>query len=798
MSEPAVETILLAAIESHRQGDLALAEQGYRDVLDRDPAQPDACHNLGALMMVQRRYPEGLKLLKAALEAKPVEGQFWLSYADAVLRAGQAKEAMSVLRQGGQRGLGGPQFEMLVKQCQIALMSQPAMPVARAAPKPKKTAADIPAMVEAAMQMHASGQLARAAAQYREVLGIDPRNAGALHLSGVVAHQSQNPALAIELIQAAIAINPAAPEFHGNLGVVLRETHQIEAAAESYRKAIALNPGYAEAHNNLGNALRELERFEEAHASYESALKLQPKNADYHCNLADVQQEMGKFEPAFAHYNEALQLNPSHPKARMNLATAYFMFDDVANAIALYRQALDMGPNVALLHNNLGMALQAQGLHREASASFERAIELRAQYWEAHNNLLLGQHYAPHETKESMLAAAKRFSDALPARAARPNYDNPREPERRLRIGLVSADLRTHPVGFFLEGLLAHHDRANFEIVCYSNGGRADAVTRRLRDNCDAWRSLVGIADREAAAMVRRDRIDILVDLSGHTAKNRLPLFALRPAPVQASWLGYFGTTGLAEIDAVLLDDTTVLPDEEDAFVEHVVRLPGGRFCYAAPDYAPQVKPPPFLKNGYVTFGSFNNVAKITGDVLRVWAAILNAAPSARLVLKWKTLGFAGERARLRAAFESMGGDPQRLELRGPSPHAKMLDEYGDIDVALDPFPFSGGLTSCEALWMGVPVLTMPETRAVSRQTLGFLAAVEMEGDFAVVSTESYVERAVELAANPSELESWRKILRARMAASPLCDAPAFARAIEEAWRDLWRQWCVTHDIKRA
>jgi len=796
MSETPAEKLLLAAIEHHRAGDLAGAERGYREVLELDPVQPDACHNLGALMMVQRQYPEGLKLLKAALEAKPVEGQFWLSYADAVLRAGQAKEAMSVLRQGGQRGLGGPQFETLVKQCQIALMSQPALPTRRQ-PAQKKTAADIPAMIETAMKLHASGQLARAAAQYHEVLALDPRNAGALHLAGVVAHQSQKPALAVELIRAAIAINPSAPEFHGNLGVVLRETHQVEAAAESYRKAIALNPGYAEAHNNLGNALRELERFEEAEAGYARAIELQPANADYHCNIADVQQEMGKFEAAFAHYNDALRLNPSHPKARMNLATAYFMFDDVANAILLYRQALEMGPNVALLHNNLGMALQSQGLHREAQPCFERAIELRPQYWEAHNNLLLGQHYSPHETKETMLAAARRFAASLPPRPPAPPFAGTRDPERRLRVGLVSADLRTHPVGFFLDGLLQHHDRAGFEIVCYSNGGRADAVTKRLRDNSAAWRSLVGIADRDAATMVRRDGIDILVDLAGHTAKNRLPLFAHRPAPVQASWLGYFGTTGLAEIDAVLLDDTTVLPDEEDAFVEQVVRLPGGRFCYAAPAYAPDVAPAPFRKNGHVTFGSFNNIAKTTDEVLRVWAEILRAAPAARLVLKWKTLSFAGERERLAAAFAAAGGDVARLDLRGPSPHAKMLAEYGDIDVALDPFPFSGGLTSCEALWMGVPVLTMPETRPVSRQTLGFLAAVDLEGDFAAASAEAYIERAAALAANPDELDGLRETLRPRMAASPLCDAPAFARTIQEAWRDLWRHWCVMQDLKR-
>jgi len=792
MSETASEVpeLLLAAIAAHKNGDLGAAEKGYRTILEREPVHPDANHNLGALLMVQRNFAEGLKRLKAALETKPVEGQFWFSYADALLRIGQAKEAMSVLRQGAQRGLGGPQFETLVKQSQIALMSIPAPSATPQAPR-KKSAADIPALIEKAMKLHGSGQLAKAAAQYHEILGIDPRNAGALHLAGVVAHQSQKPTLALELINAAIAINPAAPEFHGNLGVVLREMHRIEAAADAYRKAIELNPGYAEAHNNLGNALRDLERFEEAAKSYGRAIELQPRNADYHCNAADVHQEMGRFEQAFEHYNEALRLNPSHPKARMNLATAYFSYEDIPNAIALYRQAIELGPNVALLHNNLGMALQAQANHDGALACFARAVELRPTYYEAHNNLLLAQHYAPQISKQEMVDAAKRFAQSLPARPPLAPFANTREPERKLRIGFVSPDLRTHPVGFFLDGFMAAYDRANFEIFCYSNGGREDALTKRLRDHSAGWRNIVGLSDRDAAAAIRSDRIDILVDLAGHTAKNRLPLFALQPAPVQASWLGYFGTTGLTEIDAVLLDDATVLPDEEDMFVEQVVRLPGGRFCYTPPDYAPPVRPSPHLAKGYVTFGSFNNLSKVTTEVLGVWAQILAQAPTARLVLKWKTLKFEGERARVAAAFTAAGGDASRLELRGPSSHAKMLDEYGDIDVALDPFPFSGGLTSCEALWMGVPVLTMPGTRPVSRQTLGFLGAVDLEGDFAVVSSEAYVARAVELAANPSELESFRKILRPRLQASSLCDAAAFARNIEAAWRDLWRAWCA-------
>jgi len=313
-------------------------------------------------------------------------------------------------------------------------------------------------------------------------------------------------------------------------------------------------------------------------------------------------------------------------------------------------------------------------------------------------------------------------------------------------------------------------------------------MTGRLRGAADHWSQIFGLSDPEAAALILRDAIDILVDLSGHTAKNRLPLFALRPAPVQVSWLGYFGTTGLDSMDYLVMDKWAAPPGEEQWCAEAVARLPHGRFCYAPPDYAPEPADPPTLTRGYVTFGSFNNVTKIGPDVVNLWAAVLQAAPRSRLVIKWKSLDEPDARRRLAEAFVAAGVDPGRLELRGFSPHAEMLAQYGEIDIALDPFPFGGGLTSCEALWMGVPVLTLPGDRPASRQTIGFLETLGLS-NWVATSPADYVSRAAAFASDPIRLREQRRSIRPRMAASPLCNGVLFARDLEAAYRQMWRRW---------
>jgi predicted O-linked N-acetylglucosamine transferase (SPINDLY family) len=363
-----------------------------------------------------------------------------------------------------------------------------------------------------------------------------------------------------------------------------------------------------------------------------------------------------------------------------------------------------------------------------------------------------------------------------------------------LRIGYVSGDFGLHPVGHFLAPILAHHDTSAFEIVCYASRRLDDAMTARLRARADHWRDLVGLDDDEAAALIARDRIDLLIDLSGHTEHNRLGVFARRPAPLQASWLGFWGTTGLDAIDFILSDALTIPAAEEDGYSERVVRLPGLRFCYAPPDYAP---PPLLSPRQGVVFGSFNNLAKLGPDAIRLWARLLQRVPEARLLLKWKSLGEAATRQRLVDGFAAEGIGAERLILRGASPHQAMLAEYNDIDVALDPFPFSGGLTSCEALWMGVPVVTLPRGGPASRQSAGFVTALG-HPDWVARDEEDYLRIAADLAADRDRIRRLRGGLRPAMARSALCDGAAFTKTLEQVLRGLWHGRLKTSGLRRS
>lgn len=649
-------------------------------------------------------------------------------------------------------------------------------------------------------------------------------SAAALFAEAVARHQAGRIADADALYRQVLACEPDHPEAHCNLGVALRAQRRPAEAIAAYRRALALRPDYAQAHFNLGNALKDEGRLPEATAAFERAAALNPQDFVACNNLGNVLKEQGRIAEAIATYGRALSLNAGYVEAHANLAVALRDEERHAEAVSSCRRALALRPDHAAAHRNLGGLLRDQGRLTEARASFQqalaldpgdagahanfanllvdegradaaaesyqRALALQPHDMAAHSGLLMSQHYRTDISPAAHLAEALRFGERFDGLASRRDFPNDRTPARRLRIGYVSGDFREHPVGYFLPNALEAHDRRAVQIFCYANDAKVDAVTERLKRATDGWRAIAGMADAEAAALIAQDEIDILVDLSGHTAKNRLRLFALRPAPVQASWLGYFGTTGLAAIDYLVMDATAVQPGEERWYREAIARLPHGRFCYAPPRDAPAVAPPPSRLRGHVTFGSFNNLAKLNAHVVRLWAEVLNAVPDARLVLKWRSLDDEGVRRRLADAFTAAGVAEGRLELRGFSPHLDMLAQYADIDIALDPLPFGGGLTSCEALWMGAPIVTLAGDRPAGRQTAAFLDSIGF-GDGVARSLPEYVARAAALAADPVRLADMRAGARQRMARSPLCDGALFAPALEAAFRQMWIRWCA-------
>jgi len=615
------------------------------------------------------------------------------------------------------------------------------------------------AALEAALAHHRAGRIDEAAAIYRRVLVAEPRNADALHLLGVAAYQRRDYDTAIEMIGRAIAIDRRNPAFYGNLGVALLDRGRAAEAEATFRRALRLRPDDAGTLSNLGLALMDLGRGDAAIAAMKRAVARDPAYAEGWSNLGLALQTAGRLSAAEAACRRSLGLAPGDADTRINLANALKDQGRVGEAMACYERACSLAPDSVL-----AVANRAFCGHYDPACDGARLHRLAGAYGRLQRRLL------------------------GPAKA---DHANPAEPDRCLRVGYVSPDLGAHSVARFLEPLLAHHDPATVTVHCYSDVKRPDATTARLRALAPAWADISTLTDAEIAARIVDDRMDILVDLAGHTRGNRLGVFARRPAPVQVTWLGYPGTTGLDSMDYRFTDAIADPPGAADReHTERLVRLPRGFLCFARPAEAPDVGPPPSLGAGRVTFGSFNHLAKLTDEVVATWARILVAVPGSRLVLKSLFLGDEGVRERTLARFAAHGIAAERLDPQGwIVERAGHLALYGAVDIALDTFPYNGTTTTCEALWMGVPVVTLAGDRHAARVGMSLLHTVGCE-DLVAESLEGYVALATGLAGDPGRLAALREELRARMAASPLCDGDAFARVVEGAYRRMWERWC--------
>lgn len=507
--------------------------------------------------------------------------------------------------------------------------------------------------------------------------------------------------------------------------------------------------------------------------------------------LAGVLSMLSREEEALAASNMAIRYLGGDAEVYSNHGNILKDLGRATEAVEAYRRAIKLRPDFAIAYNNLGNVLKNQGEMAAAIEAYQGALRIKPDFIQAYDNLLFAQFYLSARDNAAILELHRKWDEILgiPLNSKPGTYPNDRDVERVLNIGYVSPDLARHPVGIFMLAVLKNHDRSRFRVFCYSDRANEDEISASLREQCDCWRRVVGLSHRDVAAMVQKDGIDILVDLAGHTSGNRLPVFALRPAPVQATWIGYPGTTGLRGIDHILMDDTALLPGEERFFSEKVVYLPETRFCYTPPACAPPVAALPCLDQRGITFGSFNNLAKVTEEVMALWAKILLQVPGSRLLLKSNPLESGEVREKIASFFESRGVERERLLLRPGSPYEQMLSEYADMDIALDPFPFTGGLTSCEALWMGVPVITLYGDKPIARQTAGFLKTIGL-GSLVAANEAGYLELAVKSANDRDKLKDIRAGLRERMASSLLCDGARFTANLEQAYRAMWETWC--------
>lgn len=737
---------------------------------------------------------ESLVKYDAALQLSPTLGQAHFKRGNVLLAMGNPKEAVIAYEKALQfkpdsaaayynkgnalRGTG--QLEDALNAYKAALLLKPDF-------------AD--AHVAAGATQEELGQIDAAINYYSEALRIRPNYAEVYFNLGHILVNNNKIEEAISNFRCATEINPAYANAFANLGAAQQQLGEFEAAISNYQIALELTPNSAQTLNNLGAALRKLGRLDEARTAYQCALELQPDFAEAICNLGAVFQDLGLVVEAIDNYKKAIAINPDLFDAHNNLGVALHQAGRLNDAIVCYRRTLEINPDFFEAQDNLGSAQVELGKLEEAAKSYRRALEMKPDFARAQSNLLFVHNYLADQTPDILLKEARIF-DELVSKHAKPfkNWKIDLDQTRCLRIGIVSGDLRQHPVGFFLESILvalATESHKPFKFYAYSNHPQFDTVSKQMQDHCSAWRSILGLSDSTVAQLIREDKIDILIDLSGHTGHNRLPIFAWKPAPIQVTWLGYFATTGVKAIDYLIADPWTLPKSEEVNFSEAIWRLPETRLCFTPPNISLDVSTLPALDNGFVTFGCFNNLTKINAEVMDLWAQILIAIPESRLFLKTQQFREESAKDAVKGQFAMRGISSEKLILESYSPRADYLAAYNRLDIALDPFPYTGGTTTVEALWMGVPVLTLAGKQFLARQGVGLLMNAGLP-EWIASDQDDYFSRAIAHASDLQRLALLRAGLRQQVLASPILDAPRFASHFEAALRGMWEKWC--HD----
>lgn len=682
------------------------------------------------------------------------------------------------------------------------------------------------------------GRTGEALAAYRAAIKQDPSLADAHYFLGGLHRHLGEFELALDYFQTALKFNPRNHAAANDMGWVLMRLDQPEQAVLAYQQAVALSPQFPEAHNNLGNVWRRLGRADEAIAAYACAIKWAPDFADAHSNLGLVFEETGKFELARTHYELALQYKPNDVVAHFNLGNLCHGLQQYDEAIKHFSIAIRHNPRFVDAYNNLGLLFIHQEKLDAAILCLQRAIDIQPDHIQAYNNLAqvfwaqgrldqavqlrkqiarMQAHRLDVEKvdKLQLRDCAKMFHNyffeslferipdvevwrelshlfhhhfQLPLLPDWPAHANLPESARSLNIGYVSSDLRQHAVARFVEPIFIHHDRTSFKVFVYYNNLQRDLITDRIQGNTDIWCDCTRMDDDTLSDQIVADGIDILIDLNGHSAGNRMLAFARKPAPIQIGYLGYPGSTWLKAMDYRITDAITDPPGSEASYSETLLRLPDSLWCYLPTD-APASGPLPALQNGYLTFGSFNNFAKVDTDSIALWSRLLCAIPSAKLLIV--TVPAGETRSELAKRFAVLGVAPERLEFRGRLEAGTFLEAFNDIDIALDPVNVHGATTTCEALQMGVPTLSLIGDRFLKRAGLSILQAAGVP-EFAHTSVESYLAFARDLADDVPRLAAYRQHIKATFATAALTDGATFTKHFESLLRQAWKKWCAS------
>lgn len=664
-------------------------------------------------------------------------------------------------------------------------------------------------VIEQLVTLYTRGHYVEAEQLAREITQQFPKLGFGWKVLGVVLKLQGRTDDALAPMKQAAQLLPDDAEVHNNYGVTLKNLGYFVEAEDCYRRALEINPAYAWAHTNLGNALKEQGRFTDAEASYRLALEIEPDFAEAHTNLGITLHEQGRFTEAVDSYRRAIEIRPDFVEAHNKLGVVFKNLGCLVDAELSYRRALAIKPDCVNALCNLGTILKDLGRWEDGVEVYRHALTIKPDDADVYSNLLFTINFAGTLQPPYLLSQARAWEvECIPnatRNAARLHqFSRPPLAGRRLRVGYISADFRQHAVSYFVEQLFAQHDVNRLEVFAYSLSTRPDAVTARLATLVSNWVPAASLTDQKLHERIQADQLDVLVDLGGHTADNRLGVLARRAAPVQAHWLGYFATTGLTEMDYWIGDPILTPPQTDHHFCETVWRLPRTWVSYAGKTDLPNSCWQP-ASDGTFWLGSFNGLVKLTTSTLALWAQVLMALPAARLLLKTKELAEERNRRRILDAFTILGIDPARIELQDGSNTTDWVTHmcyYDRLDIALDPIGgLGGGTTSCDALWMGVPMVTLMGDRMASRMTASMLDAMGKNEWIATTEIE-YVQKVVALAYDVAGRQAMRLSQRVSMATSPLCDAAGLARSLEDAYEAMfdewWQQTNSPHDLPTA
>jgi protein O-GlcNAc transferase len=762
-----------------RTGQLALAEQASRKALQIDPKIANAWSNLGQILQSQSRETEATDAYK---RAKMLDKDINLANSQMPVLT-LFDEASSVYLEIKLPTINNsPSKEEIDALVATFKTKSQVDTIAKAKALIAKYPEHFFAWKVLSCVLHDQGQYQQAIQGFEHCLKLNSKDFETFNNLGNTYLDLQRFDKAREMYSQAIDLNPKYSTAHHNLANVLMKTGELEGSIASYIKAISLDPTLIIAHFNMGTVLSVLGRHKEAVNCYVNAIKIQPEHAQSHFGLAVALQKLHFWQDAVQSYKKAIEAKSDYSEAHSNYGNLLYLQGDLSSAKSSLRKAISLAPNLTQAQCNLGSVQIASGEIDEAVVTFQQALQVSPNSKEVFSNLLFCMHFGNRwrmqEIYEYHLKWAQLFELpklSQPALYQRKHLQAGKVP----RIAFMSPDLYAHPVTLFLRPLIANWPHERMELVFYASVKRPDDATHWFEQQANLWVDISGMNDEQAAQRIAKDEVDILIDLSGHTGENRLSVLAHRPAAVQFSWLGYFDTTGMQSVDYLIADSMCVTPQMEPFFTEKVLRLPDDFVCFDPTIDAPEVSELPASSKGYITFGSQNQLAKVTDEVLDLWAMVLQQTPQSRLMFQAKAFNDPEVIRRYSDKFFQRGIESVRIDFIAGCTRQQILQNYCKVDIALDPFPCAGGTTTCESLWMGVPVVTLLGDRFGGRHSASHLSTVGLS-QLIAQDPEQYLNIVRDLCADLPHLAKLRAGLQEQMKASPMCDGPRFAKNFEK------------------